>query len=111
MGACKECRAKQYQKWKEKNKDALRIYQRKWRKKNKKRLDEYMQQYKQEHSKEIKARNTANNHIVDIQPCELCGNPLAIKHHNDYSKPLEIRFLCRRCHWKLHNEKKEEVYV
>ena len=28
------------------------------------------------------------------QPCEVCGTPNAEAHHSDYSKPLEVRWLC-----------------
>lgn len=36
------------------------------------------------------------------QPCERCGNAQAEKHHKDYSKPLEVQWLCRACHRELH---------
>jgi len=32
------------------------------------------------------------------QPCEKCGEADSQKHHEDYSKPLEVRWLCARCH-------------
>ena len=35
------------------------------------------------------------------QLCEVCQNP-AEKHHRDYSKPLEVRWLCRFHHLLLH---------
>lgn len=36
------------------------------------------------------------------QPCSKCGNPDAEKHHHDYSKPLDIEWLCRACHMLEH---------
>lgn len=32
------------------------------------------------------------------QPCQMCGAVTSEKHHEDYSKPLEVQWLCRRCH-------------
>ncbi len=55
-----------------------------------------------------KAINTANNAVRDgrltRQPCEVCGSTTRIhKHHDDYSKPLEVRWLCGKCHYAEHN--------
>jgi excisionase family DNA binding protein len=36
------------------------------------------------------------------QPCEACGSPDAEKHHDDYGKPLMVRWRCRACHLALH---------
>jgi hypothetical protein len=35
------------------------------------------------------------------QPCEKCGDP-AQMHHDDYSKPLAVRWMCRPCHGAHH---------
>jgi hypothetical protein len=39
------------------------------------------------------------------QPCEVCGKPRGHAHHDDYRKPLEVRWLCRDHHleWHRHN--------
>lgn len=52
--------------------------------------------------------------------CEQCGNTGKFKdgrtkiqaHHSDYNKPLEIIWLCQKCHYEWHknnNPKKKEV--
>lgn len=36
------------------------------------------------------------------QPCEVCGDEKVDGHHDDYGKPLEVRWLCRTHHGELH---------
>lgn len=53
------------------------------------------------------------------QPCEVCGYNDAMKngkrntvaHHDDYNKPLEIRWLCTKCHRAWHRKNKPVVKV
>lgn len=37
------------------------------------------------------------------QPCEECGAAQAHAHHEDYSKPLEVRWVCQLCHNRHHH--------
>lgn len=42
-------------------------------------------------------------------PCEICGTPDNVNgHHDDYAKPLEIRWLCVRHHMALHARMQRE---
>ena len=36
------------------------------------------------------------------QPCAVCGRVMVEGHHEDYTKPLVVTWLCRRCHKRLH---------
>ena len=38
------------------------------------------------------------------QPCEKCGDEKTQAHHDDYSKPLDVRWLCDPCHRAHHTE-------
>lgn len=35
-------------------------------------------------------------------PCEVCGSLNVHAHHDDYSKPLQVRWLCKPHHQLLH---------
>jgi hypothetical protein len=35
-------------------------------------------------------------------PCQKCGEPQTEAHHDDYAKPLEVRWLCHLCHREEH---------
>ena len=36
------------------------------------------------------------------QPCARCGSDRAVAHHDDYSKPLDVTWLCRTHHAERH---------
>lgn len=59
-----------------------------------------------------KAHYTVGNAIkygkLVRQPCEVCGLPEAQAHHDDYSKPLEVRWLCVKCHNEYHVRLREQ---
>jgi ribosomal protein S27AE len=56
-----------------------------------------------------KAREQAYDKLVrrkgqGKKPCERCGATVAQMHHDDYSKPLAVRWLCGRCHGIEHRK-------
>lgn len=54
------------------------------------------------------AHNKARmKHLRVILPCENCGSTINIeKHHDDYNKPEDVRFLCIKCHRSWHKTNK-----
>ena len=59
-----------------------------------------------EHKKRARAEVTWAILRGDLlrQPCEVCGETRVDAHHEDYSKPLEVRWLCRCHHMELHRQ-------
>lgn len=65
-------------------------------------------------SPEAKMKSIARSYLkVNIKrgkvkklPCQVCGNEKSEGHHADYSKPLEVVWLCKRHHIDLHKELK-----
>ena len=60
-----------------------------------------------------KKANTAVSNAIRAgrlvrQPCEVCGEIKVHGHHDDYSKPLEVRWLCVTHHVEHHNIEREE---
>lgn len=58
-------------------------------------------------------KNRAHKRVYDaiksgrlVRPtsCEICKeHGLIHAHHDDYSKPLDVKFICRSCHVQLHH--------
>lgn len=49
-----------------------------------------------------KVRQAMEKGLLTRQPCEICAAAEAEGHHDDYAKPLEVRWLCRSHHKQWH---------
>lgn len=123
LGKCKSCTKKDAHKHREDNIDKVKAYDRnrpnkaeRAQKQNdylktdfgkavrKKSSKNYVSKFPEKH----KAKTAVNNAIRDgrlLKPksCSCCGiecNPHG--HHDDYSKPLDVRWLCHKCHKDFH---------
>lgn len=60
--------------------------------------------------KKANARSYLNVYIrrgvIKKLPCLFCGSTKSQAHHYDYSKPLEVTWLCREHHLTLHDSYK-----
>src|SRR6185369_4087004 len=43
-------------------------------------------------------------HKASAVKCQRCGAQSKVRHHDDYTKPLEITYLCQPCHIARHKE-------
>ncbi len=80
-------------KWAQRNREKRRAYQEKWRKSNLKQAaaNKYLQKW---------IKNGLMNRGTICEDCNKHGKMEG--HHKDYEKPLEVNWLCRRCHMKRH---------
>src|SRR5262245_9626124 len=62
------------------------------------------------HPDRYRARTIAGNAIrsgkLAKQPCEICGALDVQAHHEDYSRPLDVRWRCFEHHLNEHNKRK-----
>ena len=61
-----------------------------------------------------RAAHVILNHAVAAQrvhkpeKCTVCGSGGRIEgHHEDYTRPLDVRWVCRQCHVNIHKEDRE----
>lgn len=46
--------------------------------------------------------------ILKRLPCEVCGGIPAEGHHENYNRPLDVRWLCKVHHMRLHGERRRK---
>ncbi len=98
-------------KWEKKNHAKMVAYRSAWRKRN---LDKQRAAYHRAKSKnpaKIYARQLVMSYIrrgkLKRGRCEKCRK-LGHAHHDDYTKPLKVRWLCRQHHDKWHKQRKKK---
>lgn len=87
----------------------LKSYYREWR--SRPDVKEKYRQYRKERAKaepnKMWARNKARK-LKRPDTCERCGCTCFVEaHHDDYARPLDVTWLCRKCHLKWHEENGE----
>jgi hypothetical protein len=72
--------------------------------------------YRDKNPNKYKAHNIVNNAMRDgklfKEPCEICSEVNAVHaHHDDYAKPLNVRWLCAAHHSQWHKINGEGLNV
>ena len=105
---CKVCSNAANKKRTQANPELKAAYCKKWNQANPDKVSVFKAKYKIRNPLKIKARSVVNNAIQSgklIKPtkCEACDTEVALDgHHIDYSKPLEVMWLCHPCHMAWH---------
>lgn len=128
LNKCKQCTKTDVNKHRDENIEKIRAYDRNRpnKKERAEKSSEYQKhgkgrevhlyanmKYKQENPIRCKARNAVSNALRDkrlFRPsyCESCNKDCKPQgHHDDYLKPLSVRWLCARCHADFHKNARE----
>ena len=76
---------------------------RRWRDANPIKLAEDVRQYQRNNREKVRAWNMVARNLVAPDACSACGSASRIQaHHDDHSKPLDVRWLCAACHKQHH---------
>ena len=69
---------------------------------------EYDRKARKNNPEKFKARSAVKRAVkkgtLKRQPCEVCGEIKSQAHHDDYNKPLDIRWLCSKHHGEVHRK-------
>ena len=83
-----------------------REYNKQWRKKNNySDVLRYEKKYPEKRLARLFVLSALNSGKLKKLPCIVCGSLKSQAHHEDYSKPLEVIWLCALHHKRLHQEK------
>ena len=107
---CKPCCSEHHYEWLEKNRTKVNSQSLKSYYKRRSEIEAQGIKWKytpndkkKQHSRIKFFRAVKSGKIIKPSNCEECGGTDNIEgHHEDYSKPLEVMWLCRKCHRAKH---------
>lgn len=105
VNKCKACNKKDVTK---NRKDKIEYYREYDRKRGNRQGYEYTKEYRKKNPEKYNAHKAVGNAIRDgklkKKPCEICGTTkYLVAHHEDYSKPLDVIWLCSAHHKWIHS--------
>jgi len=112
---CKECQKgyKSSVNWRKRNPEKARLAKIEWSKKNRERESNYRTEWNEKNKGKVKAHAILNKavrrgEIIKPDNCESCSKGLTGHqrqgHHEDYSKPYHVYWLCQHCHRGIHGK-------
>jgi len=104
LNKCKTCAKNDAKRTRDDNITYYRAYD---RLRGNRQPEGYHAEYRKKYPNKYRATNMVNNAIRDgrlfPEPCCECGSEDSPHgHHDDYAKPLNVRWLCAACHSQWH---------
>lgn len=109
LNKCKSCTKNDVTKNRDKNIEKYRAYD---RDRGNRQSSGYLKDYREKFPNKYRAHSLVNNAIRDDklikEDCEICSTDLDVHaHHDDYLKPLKVRWLCAAHHSQWHRDNGE----
>lgn len=111
---CRDCRRIKYRLKRANNPDTFKNKDKKYYHKNREKIQNSRKSYSDECRRKVSAHYKVNyavkkGYIIKPSTCSKCNESGRIEgHHEDYSKPLEVSWLCKTCHMRLHADAPQE---
>lgn len=103
---CKDCCRIEYRERRQKKKETFLRKEKKYYLKHKKEIVEKRNVWYHKNKDKASAHNAVKvalyKGLLVRKPCEVCGSIKSQAHHPDYSKPLEVKWLCILHHMREH---------
>lgn len=111
LNKCKECTRSDDRNYRKKNPEKIAEYERRrWQDPVRRAAAaQFSREHRERNPEKYKARTAVGNAVRDgrlkRRPCEHCGTTQNLNgHHEDYMRKLDVNWLCRTCHFRLHGE-------
>lgn len=69
----------------------------------------YRKKYPEKNRARLKVQDAKRAGKMKCEPCSVCGATRAEAHHDDYSKPLDVVWLCTKHHAERHVQMRREA--
>lgn len=106
---CKDCRRKFFRKNYQKTKEKYNLHRKKYLKTHPEMKSKMKRKWRNENPEKERAYNILLYAIktskIIRKSCSICGDKNSHGHHEDYSKPLDVIWLCLIHHRELHQYK------
>lgn len=124
---CVQCQTKKGQEWRTQHAERYKKTRKAWLLKNADQQREYMRKryhsgnykrsknfkitsrlWKMRNREKVRAKGRVEYAIktgmlTRPKKCSICGDgPYIVAHHEDYTKPLEVKWVCCSCHRRIH---------
>lgn len=113
LNKCKTCTKRDTKQHRQDNIDEVRAYDRQRSKEpeRRKKLAQNAVQFREKYPEKCEAYKALGNAlkrgVIKKEPCVVCGSFFVHAHHDDYTKPLDVVWLCPVHHKQRHAQMTE----